>query len=666
MGCVQTSGKPETLHLTWAADAKGYNPTELGLLTTYIDQTIAWLGTIGYTDGDVCCYRVGIPVLPSGNTTFIEELYTLELPENDYIMNSVEIDMIKITAKGTCHTGFNNTYTYKSTYNHKILANYFIDGVNNATEYITPPIKGPFHITFPGFMVTPRYTYIDEPEYNCNVSKYAGLNAQYDGVRQTSLPTIEIPSYVVKCFNMIAQNMQLVSELSETSTGEKKGDLVYLSIPKLIHKLTLAKTRSDEKFFNEYYEDLHYIMTETGLDQAFKDLKYGGMLEKLDLIIRVPASYENEKLLRSYLEDKDVAIHCNKTLTTITDADRNTYFNYVFEARMVDEEAYTDKGISDHTKKDMLLDVDILNEALNRIKAISDSNYQTISNDDLWTVNQWFDTSYIKTDIGSIKALTNPNYSMTKGCKFQETSLGTDGKAAYTDENGVYHEAVPATDSYTYNVYRHYHVRASWLDAADYARVSAIFWTGFDISTSTDTRCDFDMIIIIIIIIYLAYQSGGAIDPESGMTIAQMLIYGSAIISIGLTIGAFGTGKTARNMAILAALMSLGGSSGINYTTAAGWTATNLYTVGFALSVAGTGLAVYQTLETFKFDEDMAELTAELAVLNAASMYESDLRFVYEDSYRWPQTMVEKDPYDSIRNIYEPFTTYKTKGFSTV
>lgn len=665
MGCVQTSGKPETLHLTWAADAKGYNPTELGLLTTYIDQTIAWLGTIGYTDGDVCCYRVGIPVLPSGNTTFIEELYTLELPENDYIINSVEIDMIKITAKGTCHTGFNNTYTYKSTYNHKILANYFIDGVNNATEYITPPIKGPFHITFPGFMVTPRYTYIDEPEYNCNVSKYAGLNAQYDGVRQTSLPTIEIPSYVVKCFNMIAQNMQLVSEISETSTGEKKGDLVYLSIPKLIHKLTLAKTRSDEKFFNEYYEDLHYIMTETGLDQAFKDLKYGGMIDKLDMIIRIPASYENEKLLRSYLEDKDVAIYCNKTLTTITDADRNTYFNYVFEARMVNEEAYTDKGISDHAKKDMLLDVDILNEALNRIKAISNSNYQTISNDDLWTVNQWFDTNYIKTDIGSIKALTNPGYSMTKGCKFQETYTGTDGRAAYTDENGVYHEAVPATDGYTYSIYRHYHVRASWLDSADYARVAAIFWTGFDLSTATDTRCEFDMFIIIIIIIILLCMQ---LYDVAKYTWVEYMAIAAAVISIGLTMGVFGTGKTARNMAILAAVLSLGSGAG-GYMNAAGSAAgaTTAATINFALSVANTTVTIMNTMETYSHNKFMEESQKELdSLIKDGKMYESDLRFVYEDSYRIPQTMLEIDPYDSIRKTYEPFTTYKTKGFSTV
>ena len=150
----------------------------------------------------------------------------------------------------------------------------------------------------------------------------------------------------------------------------------------------------------------------------------------------------------------------------------------------------------------------------------------------------------------------------------------------------------------------------------------------------------------------------GTIDPQSGMTMAQMMIGASGVISIGLTLGAFGTGKTARDMAILAALLSVGGSSGVNYTTTAGWTATNIYTVGFALTVAGAGFSIYRTIENFKFNEEMAELTAELAVLNAASMYESDLRFVYEDSYRLPYIEAYKDPYQSIRDVYKPFSSY--------
>ena len=656
MGCVKTSGKQATLNLTWAADAKGYNPTELALLVGYIDQTLAWLDTIGWVEGDVCAYRVGVPVLKSTANSELEELYTVEVSATDDIINGLSVDMIKITAKGVAvagvdrvarYEGYNDTYTYKSQYHHEILANYFVDGVNNASGY----------------------SYIDEPEYNCNLNALAPLRAEYNGVRQMAYTPKELPDYVVKCFTMIAQNFRLLGEFSDTET-EKKGDVVYISIAKLKYKLQLAKDKANKEvgtFFGKYYEDLQYILDHVGMDQAFKDVQYGGQIDKLDLVMRIPASWENEKALKGLIEDKEVALHYNIELGAVNESHRQGFFDYVFDARMIAEDAFSNTAITEHVQREHLLDVDRVNEALTRVRSIDNSNYDQITNDDLWTINQWFtaDNGYTKSQIATIKTL-GANYSQTKGCKYSVYYPPTAGHDAYTDEDGLYHQAVEATPGeWSSPEYRHWYIRASWIDGLDYSRAAIVFWMGLDLSTSSNKRCGLDMIIIVIIIIVITYLSAGA-AASSGAAYANYYaaaIAASGVISVGLALGAFGTGKGARNMAILAALLSLGGSYG-NVAAAAGTTAATQAGITFALQVAGTGLAVYQTIENFKFNEEMAELTAELAVLNAASMYESDLRFMYEDSYRLPYIEAYKDPHQPIRDMFKPFSSYpNSMGF---
>lgn len=685
MGCVKTSGRPATLNLTWAADAKGYNPTELALLVGYIDQTLAWLDTIGWVEGDVCAYRVGMPVLKSTANSELEELYTVEVSATDYIINGLSVDMIKITAKGVAvagvdrvarYEGYNDTYTYKSQYHHEILANYFIDGVNNATRYITPArtidVWESEPIVIPEIVHNEKYIYIDEPEYDCNKNALAGLRAEYDGVRQMAYTPKELPDYVVKCFNMIAQNFRLLGEFSDTETG-KKGDIVYLSIANLKYKLQLAKDKSNKEagtFFGEYYEDLQYILEYAGMHQAFKDVQYGGQIEKLDLVMRIPASWENEKALKGLIEDKEVALHYGIDLAEVNESHRQGFFNYVFDPRMIAEDAFSSTAITEHVQREHLLDVDRVNEALTRVRLIDNANYEQITNDDLWTINQWFttDNGYTKSQIEVIKTL-GANYSRTKGCKYSAYYPPTPAQAAYTDEDGAHHEAIEATPGeWSSPQYRHWYIRASWIDRLDYSRAAIVFWMGLDLSTSSYKRCRLDQIIIIIIILVITYLSAGA-AASSGAAYANYYaaaIAASGVISIGLTLGAFGTGKGARNMAILAALLSLGGSYG-NVAAAAGTNVATQAGITFALQVAGTGLAVYQTIENFKFNEEIAELTAELAILNATSMYESDLRFMYEDSYRLPYIEAYKDPHQPIRDMFKPFSSYPNSiGFQEI
>lgn len=665
MGCVKTSGKSATLNLTWAADAKGYNPTELNLLVGYIDQTLAWLDTIGWVEGDVCAYRVGIPVIVSTKNTELEELYTIEANETDYIINGLSLDMVKITAKGYAingvdrvprYEGYNDTYTYKSQYHHHILENYFIDGVNNATRWTTPErtIKT---IIIPEVVHTEKYTYIDEPEYNCNKSALVGLRAEYNGVRQIAYTPKKLPDYVVKCFTMIAQNFRMLGEFSETET-EKKGDIVYIGIAKLIHKLNLVKTRREEKFFGEYYEDIKYILDYTGLDKAFKDVQYGGQIEKLDLVMRIPASWNNEKTLKSLIEDKEVALHYGIRLDQVNESHRDGFFNYIFKSEMIAEDAFSGTAISEHVKVEELLDVDRVNEALNRVRAIADNEYDKITNDDLWTINQWFTTTngYGKSDIAAIKLLSI-EYSQTKGCKWQYDVTSSN------EDNG--------SITTTYTEYRHWYVRASWLDRLDYSRAAIVFWMGMDLSTTSNKRCEHDQIIIIVIVLIITIASAGA-AAGSGLAYANYYaaaIATSGIISVGLTMGAFGTGRRARNMAILAAVLSIGGNAGTTFgigganATAAAVNVTTTATIGFALETAGTLIGVAQTELQYKHNKDMESMQEELDTLQQATMYESRLRMVYEHSYKAPQTIMERDPYQPIKDMYKPYTTYNTMGF---
>jgi len=635
MGCVKTSGKPATLNLTWAADAKGYNPTELTKLRDYIDQTLDWLDTIGWVEGDVFCYRVGRPVLTSTSSSEVEELYEQEIPETTDIINGLSVDMIKITAKGIAvdgvdrvprYKGYNDTYTYKSKYTHKILSNYFIDGVNNATGY----------------------NYINDAEYNCILSASAGLRAEYGGIRQISAPTKPLPDFVIKCFTMVTQNFRLLGEFSDTK-NEKKGDVVYITIDKLKYKLNRAKTSSTEKFFGEYYEDIKYILEYSGMDQAFKDVQLGGQFNVLDLVIRIPASWENEKELMGFLEDEEVADYCSKDKSEITDADRKTFFDYVFDKRAVTGDAFTDSAIDQSLKKEHLLDIDILNASLNRIKAIADEDYLTIDNEDLWNVNSWFTETngYTKKDIADIKQLSSATYSGNKGCKYvySETTTDNDGNESTT----------------TYTEYMHFYVRADWLDSVSYNRAATIYWMGLDLDSGRFSRCEIETIIIIVIVLVITGgNAAAAIEAGEYWTAAMMIT--AAVISIGLQLGVFGEGKTARNMAIVAAVLSVG--AGWEQFTSSSSSELTKETTRFSLTAVNSSLQIVSTVDQYNFKKQMQSLKEETdKYAEDGELYESDLRMVYEDSYKLPQTILEKDPYQDIKDLYKPYSSYSTSGF---
>lgn len=700
MGCdLSNSAQKQVLNLTWASDAKGYNPLELDRIILYIDQTVAWLNQIQASDDeDLFVYRIGTPLAPSYKETDTEAIVGVDIEPDTYILGSVGVDCIKVTSKYKLVDnvvtkqvdGYNCTYTYKSASKHAILGNYYIDGIGNTTGWSIPAIILPpmFGSDEPRVIreevVHPKLDYIDSSEYNVSLSVNGGVPVQYGGVKTIPITTttnadnkvvnIGIPDFVVNCALMLVQNVGLMRDFGETNATDaegkliKTGDLVYTTIGRLKHKLDIAKTACVQKkkeFYSKYYEDIRFMLEFTGMDQAFKDVQYGGLIEHLDIVLRIPASYENEKLLLAMIEDKEVADYCGVDVDEVTEVHRKTFFDHVFIAEMIMEDAFNDP--SSHAKSHMLLDIDNVRTALGRLQ--SNTAAYASEDEDIWEINQWFNKGYAKdsaSDRLEINGLAMPLHDGTKGCKYQYTSTYCDESTTslQDDGQGNWVSVTTCTSERTKTVtqYRHYYINAAWLDGLDYVRVASLFWLGLDVSSATIEACPYDTIIVVVIIIILTYLQ---LHNVAKWVWYHYLALASAIMSIGLTLGAFGTGKAARNVAIAAAIFSL--ASGYGYLTAPQAGATTAATVGFAMDIAGTGLSVYSTMETYKHDKFMEESTKELAKLTEdGEVYASSLRFMYEDSYRLATNLIEVDPYDAIRDVYKDFRSYNTKGFREV
>jgi hypothetical protein len=136
----------------------------------------------------------------------------------------------------------------------------------------------------------------------------------------------------------------------------------------------------------------------------------------------------------------------------------------------------------------------------------------------------------------------------------------------------------------------------------------------------------------------------------------------STVISIGLAMGVW-KGKQARDMAILGALLTLGSSLASSATTAAKLS-TNAV-LRQVLAVANTAISVTQSLESFAVAKELEEIDQDMEGLKeSAEMYESNLRYAYGESFTAPiRAISEEDPYKSIKDTYDRFSSHKSEGF---
>lgn len=311
-----------------AVAIKGYNGLELGNLETYIDDTLAWMQT-SYGDidlsEDVVAFRIGIPYLGSDSSVDASTVYTSD-DSLDRLISTIGLDFVKFTVKENALVSSSDivrqsvTYTYKSQHIHRIFGNLFIEGINNVTGY----------------------TYLDD--FDVNPSNKAYMKVEYNDVNQLPLPTKPLPDYVVKCAMYLSQNMNLLNN-SEGVNGEdrvKKGDVIYHTVKQVFDALVIVKSRIgvktqaivDDDPLNRS-EAIALIFETTELGEGFKALDFGGLIEDLRLLIRIPASRANQEELERLVTYDEV-------------------FSDVFKEEWV---ALSSKDVDEHIREQHLKDV---------------------------------------------------------------------------------------------------------------------------------------------------------------------------------------------------------------------------------------------------------------------------------------------------------------------
>jgi len=250
----------------WANENKGYDANELSQLISLIDQTQQWFIDKGI-DGDTSNaigIRVGVPYLGKDDSVDADTIYTGTVSP-DRLIRTMSVDAIKIStlakpwgivdnttgAQGYLNkpATFNETYTYKSKYIHRIFGQYFVNGIDNRSGIAALDTNDMVLDT-----IAPLY-----------------LTAMNDGSMKMN-PTVALPKYISDCMQMIVQNIGLFKGF--TSTGSTKGgDLIYFNTSDFYGKLTTiranAVTRS-HRLATPADEKVHDVLVTTGLDASFK------------------------------------------------------------------------------------------------------------------------------------------------------------------------------------------------------------------------------------------------------------------------------------------------------------------------------------------------------------------------------------------------------------
>ena len=674
MSCIKGNNKPQTLDLIFQADNKGYPKETLIKIRDLIPTVKTWLtNNIGDINQDLIAIRFGVPTLqlsanPDGTMSHAEKtqsqlVYETEFVEDPstYLMNAfISMDYIKITSRQRNNNGnYINTfkmYGKSSDYVHKVFGNYFKNGVYNATSPAISTkdmVKAKVNkIEFPNYL-----PYLDSINLDGVKSRIGIMNVQYDGVEGFPTPVGDfgvVPEDIVTLTTLISQNIYLFSSLSNRDVqvdGKNRvlpGDKYVNTVQGFIDALDrVSDTCIDRlsKFADGYngtdeYEDIKEILEITNLDQAFKDLRYGGNIDDLRLLIRVPASYRNEKELKGYLEKNEIIIEWNKAHptnlinnNTYNSSHEDWYFNQIFPVEEVEEDraSYSPNNIeNDDYKRFDLHDKRRVIEALdNRI------NGKAANHKELYTINDWYDTSYRLYDI--IDEIYPSMSDSTKGCE-----------VVTADENG------------TIRYYRVYRVNYEWLKNAPPVIQVGLLFAGLDLLTTQKNSCQYDTVIALVLIVILAIYAS-PIAKEGGTVIYAMFI-ASTIISIGLTMGVW-KGEMAKKMAILAAVTGViaGGAGVLNATTS---TATNAVMLA-SLNLASSTLQLYNTIETYNIAKDTEKFEKKMKSLEeGADMYETNLRFMYGESYESNiRSISEEDPYKGIKEQYKSNSVYKDEGF---
>lgn len=288
----------------WESELKDESSDELEQLIVYSEEMKQWLVDKGIhtSQEEIIVFRAGVPTVTNLDELEAREVY--EADGNDVqLIESISIDAIKISKKVTKNNKtYSQPYTFKSRFTHTIYDKYFHDGVTNKTGM----------------------SYLDNVDIN--LSAQAPAPVEYNGESPIQLVPEPLPASVYNCLTYLSQNMRLykvtvaspddlkiVDYANSTEEEEvyipKNGDVIYYTTGQFYNHLTdiiASANRTLGNMATPYEEDIMELLTDLGLDEAFKDLEYGGNLDELRLAIRIPASRSNQEALELMLGDDDI------------------------------------------------------------------------------------------------------------------------------------------------------------------------------------------------------------------------------------------------------------------------------------------------------------------------------------------------------------------------
>lgn len=659
--------KKEQKNILWDPATKGYSTVELTRLKGYLTESINWITTTGFDPYDLLILRIGIPNMLSDEDSESTEVYKAEFGAETSLLKTsmLSVDYIKLsrriinTAMRDIPTEqvYNDTYYFASRFAHSRFSNYFKQGIYNASKKIRDAISDPKDTTF-DFVNVLNTKGLKSPlspvktKYNLGVDDSRATGIFYD-----------IPACLYKTITMTINNIDLLKTFSseDLEVADKTrvviGDTLVIGTSDLLTRFNSLSTSIDAKIAkiskdlvtDVYYRDLKFIFEEIGYESSFKSIDYGGEIDDARILLRIPLSWENEKILRGLLEIEEARKHYNYSIDTIiTDEIMANYFTYVFPIIVFYEEMHKDKNIKELKNipsAKVFFETDNIADILAK-RPFSITN--PISSSDLWDLNQWYDLNMQLQDYDIINLLNANELYTDRGCKIIITEATQDADGAAT--------------TLTTTNYRYVLVNQEWLfgpNAASFEKVLLVASMGMDLKIDMNKPCGFDTIIIVIIIIIVTCLATDC--TTTAPTIEVVLAWLSAAISIGLTLGIW-EGKTAKKMAILAALLSLGSA----YMSSG-----NIATMGtrelaaLAIQMLSPVISIANTMEAIKhqefiddYDKTMEEFSAE--------MFEGDLRFYYgKGPYVAQNDIFSYDYYGYVKDEYDKFTTYKTSGFKS-
>lgn len=571
----------------WALNFKDYDTAELTNLIDYVQQARSWLVANGLSTSteDIVGFRVGMPIVTGTDTLETTELYTAT-GDLDQLVKSISLDAAKISSKVTVDgVQYSQPYTFKSSFQHAIFSNYFFEGIENNTGY----------------------TYLDE--HRMNLSDKAGLQVQYEGSLAKLKEPLPLPASIYGALVYIIQNATLVSS-KEDYQVPKKGDIIYYTAAGFYAHLGTILTNATDvasRVATPYQEDIHELMVYLGMDQAFRDIQFGGSFNDMRIAMRIPTSRQNQLTLEGLLSSTE-------------------NFDDIFKVKL-----FTLNNI----------DVDN-NEKVEDLKdPYSNDKMDYPELDDRADGYGCYGTFYYN-------SLTQQYYTTAEECSAATEAYFGEGYDPIIHLPGIYCSAKTR--------YRYWYVSEEWMKSLTIEQLTIIFWMGLDIVTEKGDICPFDKILAIIIVVVMTYFTAG-LGSGTALTVAQGLTVVAGIIQIASIAGVIDA-KTASILSVALAVVSFG-------TSAASAATSTMSVLKQVIAIANQVLETVQIIDQEKFTEEAEELHDQIEKLTEdAELWESEFRFTYGDSYSsGVRNGPEADPYKYLKDTYKPFTIYTTSGF---